>query len=149
MAEPLSIITGIASLLGASVKAGTQLQTLANGISIVNVKIIGFLSDIEGFSLVLKVLQETLDRDQVRTSLQETGYIGNHWSSLAKSIEDCSETISQLQETLQKVNKSVGFLDSTRKYFRLQAATEEILVYQSQIRSYKDALQLSLQTVIL
>jgi RNA binding exosome subunit len=148
MVEPLSILTGVASLLATSIKVGTELKKLINDVSIASVKVRSFLGDVESFATVLQLMQETFEQEKLRSSMQATGHVGNHWRSLSKSIEDGNATVSQLQTTLENVNKSVRLLDNTRRHFRLQNAVEEILVYQGQIRTCKDALQLSLQTVI-
>jgi hypothetical protein len=95
------------------------------------------------------MMKETLEQKNVQSSLQSTGHIGNHWASLSISIQDGQNTLIQLQSTLDKVNKSVSVLDGARKHIRLQGATQEITMFQQQVRSYRDTIQLSLQTVIL
>src|SRR5438034_889477 len=81
--------------------------------------------------------------------LQSTGHIGNHWRNISRSIQDGTKTLASLQATLEKVNKSATVLDGARKHLRLKWASEEIAIFQHEIRSYRDTLQLSLQTVIL
>ncbi len=42
-----------------------------------------------------------------------------------------------------KVDKTVAVLDGARKHFRMKFAADEIAMYQQQIRTYRDTMQLS------
>ena len=147
--DPVSIAGGVLALLGACIKTGITLKELYDGTAIADIKIKGLLTDVESFTQVLRIMKETLEQENFRTSLESTGHIGNHWNNLATSIRDGRKTLLELQETINKVNKSVSLLDGTRKHLRLKSAADEIAVYQQQICTYRDTLQLSLQTVIL
>jgi hypothetical protein len=149
MADPLSITTGVAALLTTCIKTIAAVKDFYDGAAIAGVKVKGLLSDVEGFAQALRMMKETLEQKNVQSSLHSTGHIGNHWTNLSISIQDGQNTLVQLQSTLDKVNKSVGILDGTRKHLRLQAVTQEITMFQQQVRSYRDTIQLSLQTVIL
>jgi len=149
MADPLSIAAGVIGVLTACVQVGTALKDFYDGSAIAESKVKGLLIDVESFHQVLKLMKDTLEQDQVQSSLQATGHIGNHWASLSACLRDGQDTLLQLQDKLNKVNKSVGVLDGPRKHLRLKGAMEEIGVFQQQIRSYRDTMQLSLQTVIL
>jgi hypothetical protein len=94
-------------------------------------------------------MKDTLEQEQIQTSFLATGSIDNHWKAFSVSLHDGQNTLIQLQETLERVDKSVRVLDGARKHLRLKAASEEIAILQQQIRSYRDTLQLSLQSVIL
>lgn len=147
--DPLSITIGVLTLLGACIKTGTALKDFYDGAGIADTKVRGLLTDAESFTQVLRLMKDTLEQENIQSSLQSTGHIGNHWNNLSTSIRDGQNTLLQLQETIEKVNKSVSLLDGPRKHLRLKGATDEIAVFQQQIRSYRDTLQLSLQTVIL
>ncbi|KAH8653149.1 hypothetical protein BGZ60DRAFT_179099 [Tricladium varicosporioides] len=147
--DPLSITTGVLGLIGVCFKVSSSIKDLYDGAAIADTKVKGLLTDVESFSQVLQLMKDTFEQDQVQDSFQTTGHIGNHWNSLSVSIQDGQKTLVQLQETLEKVNKSVSVLDGPRKHLRLKAASDEIGIFQLQIRSYRDTLQLSLQTVIL
>jgi len=149
MADPLSITSGILGTLSICVKVGSALKDFHDGAIIAGNKVKGLLTDVESFTQVLQLMKDTLEQEPIQVSFQTTGHIGNHWKNLSASIQDGQNTLVQLQETLKKVNKSVSVLDGARKHLRLKAASEEISIFQLQIRSYRDTLQLSLQTVIL
>lgn len=149
MADPLSITAGVLGLLGICVKVGSALKDFHDGADIADAKVKGLLTDVESFTQVLHLMKDTFGQERIQASFQATGHIGNHWNNLSISINDGQNTLLQLQETLEKVNKSVSILDGARKHLRLKGASEEIGIFQLQVRSYRDTLQLSLQTVIL
>ena len=147
--DPLSIIAGVTALLTASVKVGLALNDFYDGTSLVDVKVKGVLTEVDGFSQVLKLVKSSLEEKEIQSSLHSTGHIGEHWDSLSMSIRDGLETVKHLQVTVEKANKSVRLLDAPRRHLRMRGAADEIAVYQQQIRSYKDAMQLSLQVMVL
>lgn len=149
MADPLSITSGVLALLGTCISVVGAINDFHDGATVVNLKVKGLLSDVESFAQVLRMIKDTLEEEKVKSSLQATGHMGNHWNNLSATIKDGQNTLGQLQNTLDKINKSVSVLDSARKHLRLKGATQEITMFQQQIRSYRDTIQLSLQTVIL
>ncbi|OCK78036.1 hypothetical protein K432DRAFT_279567, partial [Lepidopterella palustris CBS 459.81] len=149
MVEPLSIATGVLGLLSACVKIGGELKNFHDGVAIADTAVKALLGDVESFAQVLRLMKDTLGQPGIQSSLQATGHIGNHWNDISKSIKDGQKTLAQLQETLEKVDRRVNVLDQTRKHLRLKGSSEEIALYRQQIKSYRDTMQLSLQTVIL
>ncbi|TVY16454.1 GTP-binding protein rhoA [Lachnellula arida] len=147
--DPLSVIAGVIGVLTACVQAGDALKTFYNASALADAKVRGLLTDVESFTRVLQMMKDTLEREPMQVSMQSTGHIGNHWTNLSTCMRDGRNTLDQLREILEKVSKSVSVLDGPRKHLRLRAALDEIYVYQLQIRSYRDTMQLSLQTVIL
>jgi len=147
--DPLSVMTGVFSLLVVCIRTGTILKDFYDNAAIADTKVKGLLTEVESFTQVLQLMKDTLEQENIKASFQATGHIGNHLNNLGISIRDGQKTLLQLQETVEKVNKSVGLLDGARKHLRLRSAADEIAVYQQQIRSYRDTLQLTLQTVIL
>jgi hypothetical protein len=147
--DPLSITLSVVSLLKTCSAVYTTLKDLYDGAASADTRVTALLTEAGTFSQVIQLLKDTLEQDQVRNSLQSTGHIGSHWNNLAMLLLDCETLLAQLQETLEAVNKSVSVLNGPRKHFRLKSAFGEIGVYQQQIRSYRDTLQLSLQTAIL
>jgi hypothetical protein len=147
--DPLTITTGVLALLGTCLQTALALKDFYDGADIADTKVKGLLTEVESFTQVLRMMKETLEQENIKSSLQATGHIGNHWNNLATSITDGQNTLLQLQQTLERVNRSVSAFDGARKHLRLKSAADEIATYQQQIRSYRDTLQLSLQTVIL
>src|SRR5277367_2356454 len=116
--DPLSITAGVLGLLGTCIKTGTALKDFYDGAAIADTKVKGLLTDVENFTQVLRLMNDTLGQEGIRSSLQSTGHIGNHWNYLSTSIRDGQNTLLQLQETLEKVNINVRLLDGPRKHLR-------------------------------
>ncbi|KAK5724046.1 cell division cycle-related protein [Elasticomyces elasticus] len=146
MPEPLSIATGVASLLKITWTVGVELKAFRDGVKVVSAKLDGLVKDVEGLRSVLESMQVTFENI---TAVHGTGHIGSHWQNIAQALEDGRELVGQLRDELAKVNKTTTFLDGPRKQFRLNMATETIAAHRVSIQSYRDALQLSLQTVML
>ncbi|KAK5682779.1 GTP-binding protein Rho1 [Elasticomyces elasticus] len=146
MPEPLSIATGVASLLKVTWTVGVELKAFRDGVKIVSAKLDGLVKDVEGLKSVLESMQVTFENI---TAVHGTGHIGSHWQNIAQALEDGGELVGQLRDELAKVNKTTTFLDGPRKQLRLNMATETIAAHRVSIQSYRDALGLSLQTVIL
>jgi len=146
MPEPLSIATGVTALLKATYTVGVELKTFRDGVVVVHSTLNGLIKDVDGLESVLEAMQGTFESI---TAGYGTGHVGSHWTNIARSLEDGKEIVKDLQAKLDEVNKSTRVLDAARKQLRLNFATEKIASYRMSIQSYRDALQLSLQTVIL
>ncbi|KAJ0104340.1 hypothetical protein J7T55_011124 [Diaporthe amygdali] len=130
--DPLSITTAVASLI-----------TLADK------KLKSLLSEVECFKLLLEQMAITMKDINVDAGVQETGHLGNHLRSISVCITDGIALLEQMHQTVRSVGKTSRLLDGVRKHFRLQSASDEISMYHDQIRSYRDTIQLSMQTMIL
>jgi hypothetical protein len=146
MVDPLSISTGVLTLLGVCVNVGVELKTFRNSVTVVDATINGLLRDVENLQQVLESMKDTFEADITGSA---TGHIGNHWRNVSKSLQNGQNTLNKLQELLEGVNRSTTILDGPRKQVRLKAAMEQIATFRHQIQSYRDALHLSLQTVTL
>jgi hypothetical protein len=149
MVEPLAITTGVLSLLGVCFSVGVELKRFRDGVAVVNTTVDGLLHDVSGLEQVFESMKGTFDQANNPHSSQATGHIGNHWKNLSRSLQDGQNTLIRLQELLEGVNKSVTLLDGPRRQLRFNSAAEQIVAFRQQIQSYRDALQLSLQTIIL
>lgn len=149
MVDPLSITTGVIALLGTCISVGVQLKSFRDGVETANATVNGLLSDVEGLENVLESMSNTFNQPLNQPAANATGHIGNHWKNMAKSLDNARVTLGELQELLEGVNKQTAILDFSRKHLRLKAASPQIATFRSQIQSYRDALQLSMQSIIL
>ncbi|OIW26058.1 hypothetical protein CONLIGDRAFT_516937 [Coniochaeta ligniaria NRRL 30616] len=147
--DPISITTGVLSLIKVCGAVGFALKELHDGAQLAGAKAEALINEVEEFMRVLGLMKSTLEDKKIQTAFQSTGHIGNHWRSIAACLEDGQQTLERLQATLDKASKSVKLLDSTRKHLRLKLAADEIGIYQQRIRTCRDTMQLSIQTVIL
>lgn len=147
MVEPLSITAGVISVLGVCLRVSVELKKFRNGVAEVRTTVTAMLTDVKALRQVLGSMEDTFE--EVESQMPPTGHIGTHWTNLSRSLHDGRTTLENLEELLRQVNKDVPFLDQARRRLRLNDASEQIANYRQQVQTYKDALQLSLQTIIL
>jgi len=146
--DPLTIVGSSLSVAKLCYTVGWELKKFIDGTKLVGTAINALFQDVQSFGKILEQMKDTVDDPKVKASAL-TGYVGSHWRHLQTSLDDAEETLSALKATILCVDKSANLLNSTRKHIRLIGAQDEIAVYQQQIRSYKDTIQVSLQTTIL
>ncbi|KAI9711211.1 MAG: hypothetical protein M1820_002198 [Bogoriella megaspora] len=146
MIDPITIATGICALLKATCNIAIELKSFGDGVAIIKEKMAGLLQDVEALKMVLTSMRETFE-GTVTDFL--TGHMGTHWQNISRALQNGQETLAQLHDCLEEVNKTCKILDAPRKQLRLQFAADRLDLFQQHIQSYRDALQLSLQTVTL
>jgi hypothetical protein len=147
--DPLTIVSSSLALAKLCSLVGWELKKFIDGTKLVGTAINALSHDVQSFEKILEQMKDTVNDPKVKASLVQSGHVGSHWSDLQTSLDDAEETLKALEATILRVNKSTNVLDSTRKQIRLKGATDEIAVYQQMIRSYKDTIQVSLQTTML
>ncbi|KAM7189342.1 hypothetical protein V8F33_010121 [Rhypophila sp. PSN 637] len=147
--DPLSITAGVGGLIDLCLKAGFAIKAAREGSKTVASKINLLEGEIRGYSEVLQLMSSTLQDPSITASFQSTGHIGNHWRSILGLIEASSTTVERITDILENVDKPARIMGSTRKHFRLMFAADEIEAYQNTVRTYRDTMQISLQTIIL
>jgi hypothetical protein len=144
--DPLSITASAVALLGACLKVSIELKKFRQGAAEARMTVTAMLSDVKALRDVLQSMEDTFE---TLDSRPVTGHIGTHWANLSISLQEGRETLEQLEELLQRSNKEVSLLDSTRRHIRIKGIAAQIANFRSQVQTYKDAMQLSLQTIIL
>lgn len=144
--DPLSITASAASLLGVCLKVSVELKKFRQGAAGARTTVTAMLSDVKALRDVLQSMEDTFE---ILDSQPATGHIGAHWTNLSRSLQEGRGTLEQLEELLQGVNKDVSLLDSARLHIRVKSVAEQIANFRQQVQTYKDAMQLSLQTIIL
>jgi hypothetical protein len=147
--DPLSVTVSVASLLGLCFKVTAALREFRDKSQVVESRVRGLIIEVECFTQTLNFVKNALSDGQIQYSTRLTGHIGNHWKSISICIDDGLDTLECLKITIEKINKNVRIFDSVRKHRRYKDAADQISVFQHQIRSYRDTVQLSLQVAIL
>jgi hypothetical protein len=147
--DPISITAASLAIVRVCVSTGWELKLFIDGAKLAGTAVNLLLVDIEAFQNTLQQLNSVLEDPRVKDSVQLTGNVGNHWSNLKTSLDDARDTLVSLEATVLRINKNVGLLNSARKHIRLKAASDELGMYQQQIRSCKDTIQVCIQTAIL
>lgn len=149
MADPLTITTGVVALLSYCSKLIVEIKLFSQGTQAVSATINGLLKDVESFETVLQAMQETFSQPKYRPVISATGHLGSHWKNVSRCIDGGAQMIGEFYKLLKTVNREKSVLNDTRKHLRLKASTEHITIFRNQIQSYRDTLQLSMQTVVL
>ena len=103
---------------------------------------------IKSFVHVLESMQKTLKEEDIKSSLQATGHINNHWERLSITIKDGQKTLEKLQAVLEQINPNGSILSNAQAKIRFDRVTSDIMMYQEQIQRYKETIHLSLEMVI-
>jgi hypothetical protein len=144
--DPLSITASAVSLLGACLKVSVELKRFRHGAAEAKTIVTAMLSDVKALRDVLQSMEDTFE---TLDSQPATGHVGTHWSNLSRSLQEGSGTLEELDKLLKSVNKDVSFFDAARRHIRVKGVTEQLANFRQQVQAYKDAMQLSLQTIIL
>lgn len=147
--DPLTISTAVLAFLSAAIKVCVGLKQLKDEAKDAGTVIHALVTDIGGLRRVLQSMEDTFQEIDDEQVLKETGHIGSHWQNLNQCLNDGYVTLTEFDEMLLELNKTVKVLDQARRQLRLQSAAARIAQFRQQIQAYKDTLQLSLQTIIL
>ena len=145
--DPISATAGVVTVLGLCLRVSVELKKFRNSATEARGVATAMLADITSLRQVLLAMEDTFDEIEIQDSL--TGHIGLHWRNLVTSLQDGHIALEQLEDLVQTCNRDVAVLDQTRRRIRLKSAAETIAEHRQQIQTYKDTLQLSLQTIIL
>lgn len=145
--DPLSITVSVATLLGCCISVGVSLRKLLIGAAESKTVVSAMIIDVKALRAILISMEELFE--EMNSDKVQTGHIGAHWTSLFQSLGDACASLSRLQEALDGVNKDVKILDGARRQARVKVCVDQIANYRQEVQTYKDALQLSLQTVTL
>lgn len=143
--DPLSITVSVATLLGCCISVGVSLRQFLIGAAESKTMITAMMTDVRSLRSVLESMEVTFE--EMNSDKPETGHVGAHWTNLFQSLEDGKQSLTGLQNVLEDANKDVKFLDSARRQMRVKAVADKIVTCRQEVQIYKDALQLSLQTI--
>ncbi|KAK1849484.1 hypothetical protein CCHR01_07855 [Colletotrichum chrysophilum] len=148
--DPFSVTLGVISLIGTSAKIITSLKDVVDSSRGVDRRLQMLISDVEMFKAMLESMKGMLESKEVRSlPLHATGDLTSHWNTISVCIQDGEKMMSGFADMLEKIDKSVDFMDSTRKVLRLKSSWEDISVFQTQLSAYRQTISVSLQVVLM
>lgn len=145
--DPLSITVSVAILVSICDRVCWELKQLRDASQMADSKLNSLLTDVECFKALLHQMADTMRKVNADESMQDTDHLRNNLRSISLCISDCIVLLERLHETLRSVAKPSRLLDHVRKHLQLKYASDEISIYQGQIRSYRDTMQPSMQTL--
>ncbi|KAF2819828.1 hypothetical protein CC86DRAFT_387871 [Ophiobolus disseminans] len=142
---PSLLRLGVFSLVTVASKVSIELRKLGNGFGDAGTNINAMLADLKSLQSIFRTIEDSFEDLGARAPL--TGYIGTHWAELKVILGDGCDSLEKLRTLLILANKDVRVLDDTRRALRLKDANDQIAIHRQEVQAYKDALQLSLQSV--
>lgn len=144
--DPLSICASAANIAQLAGTIISKLASFCEAARHVDVTVSGFQIEVKNFQMALKLLAETRKTWQQRPmqSIEEA-----HWRNIDKLLFRCGKTLKMLQKLLEEceVKQTVG--GKPMAQLRLNMKSHIVCILRSHIKSYTQALQLSLSTLTL
>ncbi|OJD36800.1 ankyrin repeat protein [Diplodia corticola] len=145
--DPLSICASAANVAQLAGIIISKLAAFCDAASHVDITVSGFGVEIHNFQIALQLVAETKKIWQLRqmTDLEE-----NHWTRIDKLLGRCRQTLVKLQSILENAavkQTTLGRRPMTQ--LKLDMKSHIISILRSHIKSYTQALQVSLSTLTL
>ncbi|EQB55601.1 hypothetical protein CGLO_04467 [Colletotrichum gloeosporioides Cg-14] len=148
--DPFSITLGVISLIGTSAKIIATLKDTVDSSRGIDRRLQMLISDVEMFKAMLESMKGTLESKEVRPHLlHAAGNLNSHWNTISVCIQDGEKMMSEFAVMLEKIDKSVDFMDAIRKVLRLKSSWEDISVFQTQLSSCRETISVSLHAVLI
>ena len=144
--DPISILTTSAALAGTCVKIYTYIKSI-QGVDN-DIRVLG--TEVDQLSIVLDSITDSFKDPLLAHSALEsqTGHEAQHWRNVFRSLNDCKETLTTLEEILETMKSKVsGFLRRPKSRIKLDMNSGEISLCKQQIAAYRRTMQLSLQLI--
>lgn len=150
--DPLSITAAAVGLATFCTQIVTTLSQFASDSTRVDTAVQRFSDEITGLSRVLHSISISFADASISSLPALTGHEGQHWRDVHRSLDDCKISLERLAKILEKVKAAAegkGMLRRARKQFTLNMRAGEIVTLRSQIVSYTQTIQISLQMISL
>jgi ankyrin repeat protein len=150
--DPLSITAAAVGLATFCTQIVTTLSQFASDSTRVDTAVRAFSDEITALYRVLHSISISFADPSVSSLPALTGHEGQHWSDVHRSLGDCKLSLERLAKILEKVKAAAegnGVLRRARKQFTLNMRAGEIVTLRSQIVSYTQTIQISLQMISL
>ncbi|KAF3920597.1 Ankyrin-1 [Orbilia brochopaga] len=150
--DPLSISASVTALLTICFQITRSAVSFGAEISEIDETITDLFSELQELQTVTENIKSTLDSGALQTIESATGHEAQHWRCVERVLEQCRSTISSLRRDLQAIEAARGsdkVLGRLRALFTSRLSERRIQGYSHKIKSSRDALQISLQLLIL
>ena len=149
--DPFTIATTAASIVGICAKLSNTIFIYIQNTLVVDTAVDALRIEIDSLAHVLDTLGSSFkDASLAERALElQTGYEGEHWRHVKRSMDDCKVTLDNLQRILDRVNKVEvrGIMRRPIKKFKLDINSGDIELLKQHIAAYRRTMQLSLQLI--
>lgn len=87
MADPLTIMTSVITLLSYCGNLIVQIKLLSQTTEAISATIDGLLKDGESFDTVLQAMHEIFSQPKYQPVMSATGHLGSHWKDIFQCID--------------------------------------------------------------
>ncbi|KAK2813712.1 hypothetical protein FQN50_000110 [Emmonsiellopsis sp. PD_5] len=148
--DPLSIAAGSAGVVSACVKVSALLYTFVDDTRHVDSNVTGLCDEVLGLSRVLDAISKTWANIPLIAFVRSDPN-GELWVNVKASVEDCQETITNLDKELASIRKGSrfgrGFMRKPTKQIKLNMKMHDIQLFRQQIQSHTAGMQSALQMI--
>jgi hypothetical protein len=147
--DPLSIAVTAAGLVRLCTQVSGSVYTFISKTRATETAIRTLAIEVDSLAQVLGSIEEGFKDPLLAAAAVEsqTGYEGQHWRNVRRSLDDCKGTLDQLNDILEPVRREGGFLRRARKQISLSLKSENISLLKQQVSSYRHTMQLSLHLI--
>lgn len=154
MADPFSIIAGSAGLIDVCIRLGGFLKQAKDGFQKVDEELDQLSQDISAVRSVSNLIRCNFETELVGTrDANDQQVVEDHWRTTHAILEGCQANMeriaSLITDVLGKENHKHAKFSNLRKFLKQQSKECEFAELKQRLRSYLDALQMSLAAVTL
>jgi hypothetical protein len=147
--DPLTIATGAAGLIAVATRVSGYIFTWVAKTKTVDANVNGLQTEVKALTNVLCAMESSFQDETMTTATlaNRTGYEAQHWRNVRTSLTDCRTTLTNLETIWGNVarNESKSFFGRQKKLLSMAINMEEITILRTQVASYRQTMNLSLQ----
>ena len=148
--DPLSIVVLSGTLAKLCLETAGHITIFVNKVKNVdaNLRLLGV--EIDSLAQVLESVKERFGDRSLTSGISnsQTGYEGQHWRNVRRSLGDCEDTLTRLDRVLGSVRRGGrSFLGLPGTAVKLELSSHQIVMIKRELSAHRQNMQLSLQLV--
>jgi hypothetical protein len=156
MADPFSILAGVASLADVCIRLARFLKDANDGFRVVDQELEDLFKEIASLQSVNESIDELVKRSYPEGSTARTNphlgkILDTNWRATNNTLSSCQLIVERIEAILKDVvNAGSGKhikRDQVRKWLKQQSKEEELSTLREKLKAHQLALQLSLSAV--
>jgi hypothetical protein len=153
--DPVSFASTAAGLVATCARIGDTLYQIYSDVKDIDDTVSTFRLEIVNMADALRSIESSFRDPVISQSIlaKNTGYEAAHWKHVLKLLDDCKETLSELDGVLNGIQGGHGkskrgkSMRKLREYINHNMKSGEIARLRMQIQSYRETLSISLHMI--
>ncbi|RPB14078.1 hypothetical protein P167DRAFT_73672 [Morchella conica CCBAS932] len=144
MAEPITIISALATIIGVTITTSIQLTNLFSSIRDAPKEILGLYLELQSIQSVILDIQRSFESGGVSDS------VPNEWiEDLDLTLRGCADVLAELTTLINKLksNMQTGWYKRTWKGVKWTFLERDVKVLTTRLESFKSTLGLKMQAL--